>query len=86
MDETATPTGCAGLFQLYANGEGVPRDRARALAVGNRACELGHAAVCRALGGWANRGADGPENPTRAATLFARACELGDITACGELG
>jgi len=84
--EADVSAGCAGLFQLHGNGDGVPRDRVRAATFGPKACQLGHPYVCRMLGVWANGGLAAAEDPARAATLFARGCELSDVASCAELG
>ena len=47
--EQAYPAGLAGLAQMYAKGEGVPRDPAKARKLFEQAAEEGHAPSVRVL-------------------------------------
>src|SRR5579871_1909608 len=69
--------GCANLANAYYNGLGVTMDKAKSVAIYQRACDLGAVTACVDLG-VIYRDAKGvaEKNQPYAVKLFQRACEL----------
>lgn len=77
---------CAVLGALYARGEGVPKDAARAVAFLERSCDGGDATACVNVGVLLERGEGGPKDGVRAAAFYKKACALGEGKGCFDLG
>lgn len=77
---------CHQLADMYATGDGVGRDLARAASLYERVCEAGEADVCNTLGEIYERGAVIGVGATRVEELFARACDGGSLFGCVNLG
>jgi uncharacterized protein len=76
---------CLALGSAYADGDGVPADRPRALGLYEKACACGAATACYQLGLVHLFGADVPQDPARAALLLGKGCDGGEADACIEL-
>lgn len=76
---------CAVLGALYARGEGVPKDVARAATFLERSCDGGEPLACVNLGVLHERGEAGAKDAVRAAAFYKRACGLGDGKGCFDL-
>jgi TPR repeat protein len=72
---------CVAAGLVWVDGDGVPRDDARAAAAFDTACELDEVAGCRNLAILA-AGGRAPGPPERAADALRKACRLGDLDAC----
>lgn len=72
--ELASMRACADLADRHDRGDGVPRDRARALDLRVQACLGGFAPACRV--------AAGRVPPRDAPEFMRRACAAGDLDAC----
>ena len=67
---------------MYATGDGVTRDVARAATLFQRACDGGEARGCYALAVSYNTGVGVTQDLARAATLFRQACDGGYAAGC----
>jgi TPR repeat protein len=77
---------CYQLGLLYQEGEGVPKDQARAVALYQRACGKPVDSGCF-VRGYAYDGGPGVVlRPRRAASLFKAACDAGLAAGCFDLG
>lgn len=74
------------LGAMYDNGEGVPKDPARARFYYEIAAELKFAPAIVSLGLQQERGLGGERNPAKAYALYQRAADLGDAKAINKLG
>jgi hypothetical protein len=77
---------CANLGYMFAEGKGVPKDKARALTLYQRSCDGGIPDSCYNLGAMVFRGDGTTRDLARAAQLFQRACEGGSAYGCYHLG
>ncbi len=66
---------CWDLGKMYANGEGVTQDYARAASLYQQACDGGMATVCNNLGVMYLRGEGVTQDYTRAVSFFQKACD-----------
>jgi TPR repeat protein len=78
--------GCFNLGFVYANGEGVTKDLARAAELYQKACEGGDANGCNNLGVQYAKGEGVGKDLVRATELQQKACEGGDARGCFNLG
>ncbi|HEY6461506.1 MAG TPA: hypothetical protein VIY73_15170, partial [Polyangiaceae bacterium] len=76
----------AAQASAFRDGNGGPRDEARALQLFGEACESGLAKACGDLGAMFADGVGVPKDAARAAPLFQRACDGADYVACSRLG
>jgi TPR repeat protein len=65
---------------MFDSGNGVAKDKSRALALTARGCELAEPVACYSLAIATER-----SDATRAAALFRRACDGGTPFACRDL-
>ncbi len=70
---------------MYAVGQGVPRDLAKAAHLYQKACDGGYAASCYSLGSLYDEGRGVPRDETAAAQLYQKACAGGSEQACSSL-
>lgn len=77
---------CTELGNLFADGQRVRQDLARAATYFDRSCTGGDADGCTMLGIAYYEGKGVATNRERSAAAFAQACELGGATACGNFG
>jgi TPR repeat protein len=78
---------CAKLAVIVENGDGVPKDDARAFELYQQACSSGIQPACNNLGLFFLRGSAAvPKDVGRARTLFEHACLNGLIDGCFNLG
>jgi Sel1 repeat len=68
--------GCFNLGLMYANGEGVTQDKARAAQLFQQACDGGDVDGCRDLGLMYHRGDGVPQDKAKATRLFQRAARI----------
>jgi TPR repeat protein len=90
-DSGSKPEACSELAKRAYRGEGIPRDRTRALALYRRACELHSSTGCNQAGLLTARGIGGAPNAEAAIGFFQRGClalEGGksDADACANWG
>jgi TPR repeat protein len=78
--------GCGHLAYLYATGDGVTRDHARATAFYEQACALGDPMGCYNVGLNHEEGRGVTRNVARAAEAYEAGCEGGSPKACTNLG
>jgi TPR repeat protein len=71
---------------MYANGQGVPKDAAKAVEWYRRAAEQGHAAAQNHLGRTYATGRGVPKDEAKAVEWYRRAAEQGHATAQSNLG
>ena len=71
---------------MYANGQGVPRDYAEAVAWYKKAAEQGHAVAQAGLGFMYADGQGVPQDYARAVAWYKKAAEQGDADAQTNLG
>lgn len=76
---------CNGLGAMYANGQGVPVDAAKAVALYQRACDAGFAFGCTNLGSSYKKGRGVVVDPAKAATGYQRGCDGGSSFGCAQL-
>jgi hypothetical protein len=67
------------------NGQGVPKDPARARPIAERACSSGTLRACNVLALLFEHGDGGPKDEARAVELYERACSGGELRACANL-
>src|SRR5262245_22937281 len=79
-------TSCIEIGAMFARGERVPKDPARAVRFFSWACEHGDLDGCARAGGAALVGFGGPKDPQLGAALLERACRGGDGFGCAILG
>jgi TPR repeat protein len=77
---------CHSLAADYATSAGSANDPAKAAALYEKACELGHGRACDRLGAAHQHGEGVPLDLSRANALFDRACQLGEGWGCRNLG
>jgi hypothetical protein len=84
---------CANLGSLYAQGNGVTQDRAKAFALYSKACAAGDSVGCGDLGQAYENGDAVGKDAGRAKEFYARedsilhsACDGGDLIECMNLG
>ena len=77
---------CVELGESYRQGDGVPRDAARAAEFYRQACLGGDAAGCNQLGTMYSAGEGVRRDPIRAAGLFEGVCDSGYAVGCHNLG
>ena len=77
---------CRNLGVMYADGQGVSRDRERSVKLFVQSCSGGHLSACNnlALAYLEGNGVD--RQPAKAADTFQRACDGGYKLACRNLG
>jgi TPR repeat protein len=76
---------CFDLGVQYDQGQGVPTDAARAMALYEKACEGRVAAACQKLGDDYWYGIGIPVDKQKGATLMKKGCTLGYQWACQEV-
>ena len=77
---------CVELGESYRQGDGVPRDAARAAEFYRQSCLGGDAAGCNQLGTMYSAGEGVRRDPIRAAGLFEGVCDSGYAVGCHNLG
>ena len=77
---------CIDLAELYDDGEGVPKDIARAQNLYLKACDAGEGSGCFILGLQNQSGKNSPVNGARAMVYFDKACVKGHAESCAEAG
>jgi hypothetical protein len=77
---------CRQLGDMYANGNGVAQDYARAAALYERVCEAGVAEVCNTLGQIYEHVPGFESETTRVPGLYERACTAGSANGCLNFG
>jgi uncharacterized protein len=77
---------CRQLGDMYAQGNGVPQDFARAASRYEPVCEAGVAEVCNTLGEIYERVAGFETEAKRVPALFERACNAGSANGCLNWG
>ncbi len=85
MAEPPQEEGCNGAGMRYLHGEGVEKDRDRAIELFEKACEHGSMWGCNNLGVQYNEGTAIRQDKRRARQLFERACQGGIENACEAL-
>lgn len=70
----------------FAQGLGVAKDEARAVALYTKACNEGADSSCVYLGTLFERGSMVGKDEARAAALFTKACDGGNPLGCRRLG
>jgi uncharacterized caspase-like protein len=80
------PDHCFLLAEMYANGKGVARDDARAMALFHQACDLGTWTACDELGDRYARGLGVGRNDARAAESYQKSCDKQSRIGCHRLG
>jgi len=77
---------CNYLAWMYDEGEGVTKDRRRALGLYSKACSGGSGLACSMLGALYSTGEGVAKDSARAAGFFTRACDLGEaMVGCNNL-
>jgi len=76
---------CAVLAAALVNGQGVPKDPARARPIAERACSDGKLRACNVLALLLEHGEGGPKDEARAVELYDRACSGDELRACANL-
>ncbi len=76
---------CSNLAGLYAQGQGVPKDTGRALALMEFACNAGHLASCANLG-VTYLYTEEVKSPERAMPFLRRACDGRNAAVCASIG
>jgi TPR repeat protein len=75
--------GCYDLGVMYATGEGVGKDAARAAALYDQACTGGEALFgCHNLGSLYDHGEGVPKDSVLAKRYFGKACDMGRTESC----
>ena len=74
------------LGEIYATGQGVPLDYAKAAEYFAKGCELQDGLACKVMGELYFEGKGVPQDYTKAAAYSAKGCELQNGSACGGLG
>ena len=74
---------CVKLGFLYYNGDGVKQDYKKAREFYNKACEMGEALGCSALG---DLYYNVKQDYKKAREFWSKACEMGDANGCVLLG
>jgi uncharacterized protein len=77
---------CRQLGDMYAAGDGVPRDFARAASLYERVCDSGVAEVCNSLGELYARVPGFESQATRVPALYERACTADNAAGCLNRG
>lgn len=77
---------CGNLGRMYASGNGVDQDWAKAGEALQKGCDGGEAKACVGLGQLTFNGRGRKEDPAAAVTLYDKACAAGDADGCGLLG
>lgn len=77
---------CDNLGRLYATGNGVERDDARAVALLTFACSQGYQRSCPMLGAMYEAGLAVPRDQAHALELYKRGCDGADGFGCLALG
>ena len=77
---------CRQLGDMYANGNGVHQDYARAATLYERVCEAGVSEVCNTLGELYERVPGFESEAKRVPDLYERACTAGSATGCLNFG
>ena len=70
---------------VYANGQAVPQDFARAASLFQKACDGGAAIGCKNLGVCFHEGKGVTQDLSRAAVFLEKACDGGLVEGCGIL-
>jgi TPR repeat protein len=95
LDKTADEAGCdkddkkacQELAEMYALGRGgVTKDDSKAVALFEKACNLGDAVSCEFRGKMLREGRGGPADPAGAIAWFTKGCNGGAAGACTSLG
>jgi TPR repeat protein len=73
-------------LSYYFGRDSYPSDRALAVKIYERACDLGESRACNNLGDALFYGEGTPRSVEHAAVLFGRACHLGEALGCANLG
>ncbi len=77
---------CRQLGDMYANGNGVAQDYARAAALYERVCEAGVSEVCNSLGQIYEHVPGFDSELKRVPALYERACTAGSANGCLNFG
>lgn len=78
--------GCFNLGEMYALGQGVPKDETRAVTLFDRACSAGNYPACFDLGVMYTGGWGVAKDAARAVPPYKQACDGGVPWACFNLG
>ena len=73
---------CYNLGVMYANGEGVRQNYAKAAELWKKACDMKDGFACNNLGGLYNDGLGVRQNLSTAKQYYGRACDFGNQTGC----
>ena len=77
---------CWDVAMIYDNGDGVPKDLAKAWPYLEKACRANHLRGCHEAALWLEYGAGVVEDRARAAEMFGETCERGYSKACAYAG
>ena len=77
---------CGTLGALYARGQGVSRDHAKAAELLKKGCDGADTASCVTLGALTADGLGVSKDPAAAATLFQKGCDAAEAAGCDLLG
>jgi hypothetical protein len=86
VDRRSLPSACSSLGQMFEDGLGGERDRTRAVAFYEWACEANDAHACLRRGVLLNDGTGVRRNDTLAVSSLEKACELGEADGCYRSG
>ncbi|MBI3555165.1 MAG: sel1 repeat family protein, partial [Deltaproteobacteria bacterium] len=78
--------GCAGMAQLFANGNGVEQSYAKAMEFYQKSCDIGFGSACLSLGFGFAKGITGAASPEKALEAFQKACDKDLAEACTQAG
>ena len=79
-------TDCTALGSIYANGTGVPKDYAQAVALFRKGCDGGDPLGCVNLGELYQNGMGVAKDDVQATALYRKACDGGAGAGCDDLG
>jgi TPR repeat protein len=77
---------CTALGYMYAAGQGVAKDEAKAVELYEKGCRYNDPRGCTALGLMLAGGVGVPKDLVKAAESFEKGCERGDLRSCINLG
>lgn len=73
---------CHNLGVMYANGEGVRQDYAKAAKLYKKACDMKYGGACNDLGVQYDKGQGVRQNRSTAKQYYGKACDLGEQMGC----
>jgi TPR repeat protein len=80
-----SPRYCYNLGVLLENGDGIPKDLAKARPLYEKACKAGKPDACNNLGHLLDDGLGGPKDKAAAKVLYQQACDAGVELGCKNL-